>query len=458
MQVSQRIGPLSPWLIAGLAAGCLGIGWLAGINPQYGLLAAVGVTFAAIVIKDLTFGFVMFTGLSFLDLLSSSGSFSGTKVIGGVLFVSWLARMATRRSADQASFVSENPALVVALVAMLGWSALSFAWAESPSAALGGTSRYLLDMMLIPLAFAAIRERRHVAWVLAAFVVGAVLSCLYGFIHPAAQGFTGRLTGSLGDPNAEATVLAAAIAMLIGLMGVIRDSARLKLAALVGVIIMFTGLVTTLSREGLLALAAVMVGAVIFGGRWRGRAAMLLAIGVAATGGYYFVVAPLAARQRVTMADTSGRTSIWTIAWRVFNAHPVLGVGTDNFILAERNYVNQPGAVIATYIIVAPRVAHDAYLEALVDLGIPGLLTLLAVLGCCIGAAVRATRIFERLGDVQMELISRAVVLALAGVLTGDLFVSSEYAKFLWIPLALCPVLLGLARRTAAQAGALGSS
>jgi hypothetical protein len=46
-----------------------------------------------------------------------------------------------------------------------------------------------------------------------------------------------------------------------------------------------------------------------------------------------------------------------------------------------------------------------------------------------------------------MELISRAVLLALVAVLTSDVFVSGEYGKYMWIPLALCPVLLSLARR-----------
>jgi len=215
---------------------------------------------------------------------------------------------------------------------------------------------------------------------------------------------------------------------------------------------LFAGLVNTLSREGLVALAAVLVVGVLFGGRWRARAATLLVIGLAATAGYYLVLAPLAARQRVTMADTSGRSTIWTVAWRVIKAHPVLGVGTDNFILVEGRYVNQPGAIAAAnYIVARPKLTHNTYLEALTDLGIPGLLTLLAVLGCSIGAAVKATRIFERLGDRDMELMSRAVVLGLVAVLTSDFFVSSAYAKFLWILLALCPALLALARRQASS-------
>lgn len=448
MALYGRIRPLNPWLLACLAV-CIAIGVLAGMNPEYGLIGALGLMFAVVTFIDLTVGFVMFTVASFLDLASTSGSFTGTKVIGLVLFGSWAARIAARPAADQVgSFIRRNPFLFSALVAMLAWSALSFVWADSRSAALGGTGRYALDMLLVPIAFAAIRERRHVVWVLAAYIAGAALSAVYGFATSSAAGFTGRLTGAFGDPNAEATVFAASIPLLIALMVVVRQSARMRLLSLTGLVLLFLGLVSTLSREGLLAFGAVLVTAVVFGGRWRGRATVLLAIGATATAGYFFVVAPLAARQRVTSQDTSGRSSIWTVAWRVTRAHPLLGVGTDNFIVVESQYVNQPGLVLATYIIGNPRVVHNTYLEALADLGVPGLVTLLLVLIGSIGAGVRAAWAFERLGDWEMELISRAVVVAIIAVLTAGFFVSSEYAKYLWILLALGPVLLGIARRT----------
>jgi O-antigen ligase len=449
MALAQRFGPLSPWLIGCLGAACIGIGLLAGVNPEYGVLGALGLMFAVAAIMDLTLGFVLFTVASFLDVLSTSGSFSGTKVIGLVLFVSWLARIGTRRSGELSAFAAENPGLTFALLAMLGWAGLSFAWATSPSAALGGAGRYALDMMLIPIAFSAITKREHAVWVITAFVVGAVVSGAYGFIHPTAltSADAGRLTGLNGDANGEATVLAAAIPLVIGLFGVIQDSARRKLAALVGLVVLFASLVDTLSREGLVSLGAVMVVAVIFGGRWRRKAAVLLVLGVTATVGYYFVLAPATSRQRVTMTDTSGRSSLWKVAFRVIAAHPVLGVGNDNFILVENRYINQPGAIQALFVVTTPKLTHNTFLEAFADLGIPGLLTLLAVLGFSIGAAVRAAWIFERLGDAQMELMSRAVVLALVAVLASDCFVASGYAKFLWIPLALCPALLRLARR-----------
>jgi O-antigen ligase len=96
---------------------------------------------------------------------------------------------------------------------------------------------------------------------------------------------------------------------------------------------------------------------------------------------------------------------------------------------------------------------HNTFLEAAADLGIPGLVTLLAVLGFSLGAIVRAAWIFEGLGDSQMELLSRAVLLAVIAILASDFFVSGGYAKYQWLPLAMCPALLGLARRSAAAAG-----
>jgi len=95
----------------------------------------------------------------------------------------------------------------------------------------------------------------------------------------------------------------------------------------------------------------------------------------------------------------------------------------------------------------SPLVTHNSYLEALTDLGIPGLLTLLAVLGWALAAAVRATRLFEQAGDEQMELLSRGVVLALIAILASDFFVANAQAKYLWLLIALCPALLRLGHR-----------
>jgi O-antigen ligase len=307
-------------------------------------------------------------------------------------------------------------------------------------------------MMLIPIAFAAIRSPEHVKWTLGAYVLGALASSLYGLLVPTAATSidVGRLTGTVGDANTTAIVAVAAVPLLVALVAISKRSALVKSAAAVAMVILFASLVSTLSREGLVALGLVLVGGVVFGGRWRAGMAVLLIVGVAATGGYYFVLAPLSARNRVTSSNTSGRSSLYTIAFRVFETHPVLGVGMDNFPLVEGRYVDLPGAITrADDVIDTPKEAHDAALETLAELGVPGLVTLLLAWGGALLIGIRAAKLFERLGRTDMELISRSVVLALVAVFTGDAFGPAQFGKYLWILLALCPVLLSMARREA---------
>ena len=83
--------------LASAAFGCAGIGVLAGIDPAYGLAAAIGIAFTAVVIGDASIGTILFTILSFLDIVNSGGpEASFMKVAGLLLFASYLASAATR--------------------------------------------------------------------------------------------------------------------------------------------------------------------------------------------------------------------------------------------------------------------------------------------------------------------------------------------------------------------------
>ncbi len=438
------------WLI-GLVTVCAAMGIAAGIKPQYGIAAALALAFTVSVFANLTAGLAVFTTLSFLEILQfGGGAVTFMKLAGLLLFLSWLASASSSsiRSAT-ANLVSLYPALVIALVAFVSWSALSIAWSTQRGLAVTTSYSYLLDMLLIPIMVYAVRNQRQVQIIIAAFVLGAVVSGAYGVIHPlptTAQD-AGRLAGALGEANQQATVLVAAIVLAVSLAGVVRRSAPLMLLASLGAILAFAGLVQTLSRAGLVSFGCVLVAAVVIGGRWRRTASVLLAIAIGAVGLYYFVLAPATAAQRVTMSDTSGRTDLWRIAWRAFEAHPVVGVGSDNFQAISIRYLQRAGAITnANLVVDTPKVAHNIYLESLVDLGIPGLLTLLAVFFCAIGATLKAAHIFERIGDRQQELLSRCVVLALIGFMTADFFASELTSKQLWIVIALCPTMLKLAR------------
>jgi O-antigen ligase len=425
-----------------IGAVCVGVGVAAGVNPKLGLETTIGLAFAVAVIGNLTLGMVLFTILSFLEVINSGGAaLSFTKLAGLVLFVSWYAAIATRTHRESRSLIGEQPLLVGAAVAFLSWSILSFLWSESHGAVATATERYLLNILLIPIVFGAIRERRQFLWIAGAFVFGADVSAMVGFF--ASGG--GRLSGALGDPNELAAVLIAALLLSMPLIvGSPAGSAR-RLAAMAGCLVAAVGVLYTDSRGGLIALGSTLLAGFVLGGRWRYRAILLFAVSAVAALVYFFAIAPPAARQHLSSSTTSGRSDLWKVGLRMFDAHPITGVGSGNFQVSSIHYVQAAGALTRADLIVdVPHVTHDMYLEVADELGVPGLALLLLVATAAVSAAFRAARRFEQAGDVMFEMMARALTLAIVAVLVADVFLSGEYSKQLWLLFALAPPLFAL--------------
>jgi putative inorganic carbon (hco3(-)) transporter len=92
-------------------------------------------------------------------------------------------------------------------------------------------------------------------------------------------------------------------------------------------------------------------------------------------------------------------------------------------------------------------VAHNIYLHVLAEMGIVGLALFLAVLALSIGSAMRAVRIFHRRRERSMEVLGRALVVAVIANLVAGFFLSGQYSKQLWVLLALGPAMLAIALR-----------
>jgi O-antigen ligase len=457
--IALRIGglrdPRTRWAV-GILLVCLGIGIASGVKPVLGIELAFALSFAFATVANVTVGLVLFTVLSFVEVINNTGGTSGasfTKLAGLVLFGSWFASRVSQSGEERASSRVPTPtAFMVLCTALLAWSALSATWADSSGIAMSSTGRYALEIILIPIVLIAIQRRDQLQWFLAAFVIGAVLSTIDGFLNPVSAGLGdyGRLTGTLGDANEQAAVLVAAMPMAVGLASTLRHRPPLRALSWAAALICLVGAVDTLSRGGLVALGAVLVAAVVFGGRWRAQATALLLATMIGTVAYFAVFAPASAQQRVTMSDTNGRTDIWTVAWRIVQAHPLNGVGSGNFQNSAIHYLQAPGSISSANLIVdVPHVAHNIYLEVLADMGIPGLIAFLGIVVAAFGAAYRAAREFERQGDFELELVARSLLLALVAFMTADFFLSGEYSKQLWLTIAICPAALNLSRSQA---------
>src|SRR5262249_21156415 len=152
----------------------------------------------------------------------------------------------------------------------------------------------------------------------------------------------------------------------------------------------------------------------------RGRrlvAAILVAIGSGAIAVWVTLAAPHALAQRLTHASGgTGRVDLWTIAIRMFHAHPLNGVGAGNFSNSSIHYLLQPGRITrAQYIVDIPKETHNIYLQVLAELGVVGITLFVAIIALSLVSGLRAVRLFSRYGDTQSELLVRGLLVAMTG-------------------------------------------
>jgi O-antigen ligase len=177
----------------------------------------------------------------------------------------------------------------------------------------------------------------------------------------------------------------------------------------------------------------------------------MLAVAVAALAVvvvYFAALAPTEARHRVTtIQGGTGREDVWKVGWRMVEAEPVHGIGAGNFPTSSIHYLLKPGTIARSdFIVDTPKVAHNMYLELLAENGIIGLALFLSILGFSLVCSLKAVRAFKNAGEQQLEIVSRALFVALVGLLAADFFGSHEFSKQLWLLLSLAPALLAIGR------------
>jgi O-antigen ligase len=382
------------------------------------------------------------------------------KLGGALLALGWLAVLATRHDA-RTDFLVVHPWISAVLGLFLGWSLMSFAWADESAAAVGVSLRFALNAVLFLIVFTALRTLRQALLVTAAVVAGAVVATLYGLANMSSAVYAGRLTGAGLDPNELASVLVAGVALSAALWVNLRRSPGLQLAAAGAGGFCLLGIFMTVSRGGMLALAAVIVAGVVFAGRWRMKVLAAGALILAVSFVYFNVIASDEARERISSSTQGesrvpdGRTTIWELGVRMSKANPVTGVGAGNFPNSAKDYLLEPGALTRSDQILrsSPQVAHNTYLGVLAELGIVGLTLFLTVIVFSLACCLRAANNFLARGDPGGEALARAFGIALVGTLAADFFISQELNKQLWLMLGFGPALLQISRSGGEAAG-----
>ena len=243
------------------------------------------------------------------------------------------------------------------------------------------------------------------------------------------------------DANDFATLVVTA--MPLGLYAVLsRRRLALRLLALVGLGILAVGLIKSGSRGGFLAFLAVVAFVLLrlttIPARTR-MAGLLLIIAVTfgtASDQYWAqmqtIISP---KHDYNLTSEEGRIQIWERGMGYMASNPMFGVGLRNFQVAEGTLSAQARRA-ERGLGVRWGAAHNTFVQMGAELGVPGLLLLLTLLGSAFAALARAARRFRDFGDLAASRLAQTLMAALVGFVVGGFFLSLAYADLLYTLIA----------------------
>ncbi len=442
-------------IAAPLAAGLVGISLATDV--RIGVALTLALVYLSLAVVSLELAITLWLPFAFLEALPA---FNLAVKAGGLVLVALWLTLAGKRRAIIAAAIRRNATVWGAVGGLLAWLTLSLLWATDRGEVYADLWHWYADALLMIIIATTFVTGRSIRWLMIAFVVGAVISVGQGM---ATGGLTtsadavysdsgGRLSGGLGDPNFLAAALVPAMVMSIVLIPGTRSVlGRWALAAALPLLAL--GLAASESRGGVLAAIAALIAAVIVFKRQR-SAVICVAIAIVSVAAAWFVVSPTAWQRIVdTEGGGSGRSDLWTVAWRVVEDRPVVGAGLNNFIVVSGEYLQRPGTIERADLIVDDReVVHNAYLQMLAEAGVIGLALLLTILLGTVAVAGRAVRRFEADGRHEMDLLARGYIVAMIGMMAASFFISSGVDKRLWALIAIGPALAAVAEGAAARA------
>ena len=444
-----------PYALGMLLLGSASMGVAAAFAPTMVIAIPLAVAFVVATFKDLAAGLAVLVLLTFFEQFSAGVSI--VKVAGAILVAAWLIELL--QAGDRSPFLfRDQPALAYLLVSFVVWSGLSVLWAVDAERAMASVIRLAQVVLLVFVVFTAIKSAKHLRWIVLSVVAGAAVTASYGIASGASLGDSQRLLGGIGDPNELAAILvpAAVFAVFLLQRRLERPIVRLILLLFLGV--SAVSLFLTESRGGLIALGAASFAAIIWAGPARARITPLIAaVGVAAIV-YTTGFASAESRERLgnlSAEGSAGRTDQWQLATAVADDHPILGVGLDNFILLENQYVSADVNVLHVgRIIDFQPLVHNTYLEVLAELGAVGLALFGAIIVVSLAATVSAAKRVADQGDDAVGTLVRAVGIGVIATLVAFTFLSALYEKQLWLMLGLAASTVTLARVAPERAAA----
>ena len=423
------------------------------------LLLLVALAFGALVIRYSAAGVPILVAFVYLNLSETLVRYHDFPsllqfLVAGLAFAAWL-----NRDTERLRVIAKQPLTMLAGVYLLIVFA-STAWATDRNLAdarLGDIARAVVIYALLTLLMHT-RERVMqgvVALVAAATAIGVLIlvqvatgqydnefgglarvkdAHLYGDV------FQARIAGPNGDPNFFARMLLLAIPPAAVLAFHARERWQRR-ASFVATLIITATLAVTYSRGAMLALAvmAAMLLRVLHV-RWQSTvavaAAMLLALVLlpaSVTQRFVTIEEFLPGHEETLEPDSSfeERRLLMSVAWVMFGANPIGGVGIANYTSRYDDYVGSASSAFRQYGDPSDRhYPHNLALEIASETGVIGLVVFAALVVVC-------WRAFAKEGSP----IAHALQISLAGFLVAGLFLHLAEPRTLFLLFAFAASL-----------------
>jgi hypothetical protein len=247
---------------------------------------------------------------------------------------------------------------------------------------------------------------------------------------PVSHYVNGRLEG-VGPVDArDSNMLAAHLAVFLPIIGVryLVGSWRAKLLCVVAAGLVANGIVLTKSRGGYMSiLAGVISGLILIPKGYRKRVVPLVLLGVVGAAaivdqGFIDRMSTLEAGERDNDESAQSRLRVWGAGLKMSAANP-LGVGPGNFHSSVGDYLPEDSG----------RDPHNTYVRCLAELGAPGMLLFVAMIGNAFLILGRIRRLARARPELEgLALNGYGVQVALIAYLVASFFITTLYLESIW--------------------------
>jgi O-antigen ligase len=424
---------------------------LVNISPVFALASLLAIPAVILFFFKPEIGLMMLILILPLEELNVSGGFSAIKMISVIVFGCAILNYIIYRPHEPLVRSPQNGLILLFILVAL----VSVFVAIDPGRVLERMTKLLRVVALYFFTLNLIRSEKYLRLGLWLFVIGALLSTLYGFFDPAQVGQ--RFEGALGQPNGYALTMTPRIPIALALIMIEKKLWKKILLAIMIAFISY-GIILSGSRGGLLSVSLALILFTLFQKNklvWIAVASLIFIIGIS--------IMPENIKMRIGLTQASSgvevdnstdrRLTYQVYGMDLFKQNPVLGIGLDGF--AEAYARSEYRFLVRTRDL---RVAHNTYLEIATGTGIMGLIPFIGILLSALALAWKYSQnIYWRISP-ELVILSTSIFAALGGYYLGMMFGSRQYEKTFWLLLALPVILKVLMDQRAAYQADSGQS